>query len=69
MLISFVFEQEEIPSIVDCPDPDHMTPRERRIGRIAHEEAAFSEDHYLLVHLLFRTLCATRTPEFLAELT
>ena len=49
-LMSYVNDlclQEEIPSIVECPDPDHMTPHERRIGRIASEEAAFNEDHYL----------------------
>ena len=39
--------QVEIPNIVDCPDPDHMTQHERRIARIAHEEASFSQDHYL----------------------
>lgn len=43
----FLRLQEEIPSIVDCPDPDHMTAHERRVGRIADEEAAFSQDHYL----------------------
>lgn len=42
-----MYAQEEIPNIVECPDPDHMTPHERRIGRIASEEAAFNEDHYL----------------------
>ena len=42
--------QEEIPSIVDCPNPDHMTPHERRIGRVAGEEVAFSPDHYLYEH-------------------
>ena len=41
--------QEEIPNIVDCPDPDHMTPHERRVGRIAHEEASFDPEHYLYV--------------------
>lgn len=39
--------QEDVPNIVDCPDPDHMTPHERRIGRLASEEASFSENHYL----------------------
>lgn len=43
--------QEEIPNIVDCPDPDHMTPHERRVARIAHEEVTFEncQDHYLCV--------------------
>lgn len=45
--VTLMFMQEEIPSIVECPDPDHMTPHERRIGRIASEEASFSEEHYL----------------------
>lgn len=44
------FSQEEIPSIVDCPDPDHMTSHERRLGRIAHEEASFDPEHYLYAH-------------------
>lgn len=39
--------QEEVPSIVDCSDPDHMTGHERRVARIAHEEASFDPDHYL----------------------
>lgn len=43
--------QEEIPSIVDCPDPDHMTPHERRVARIAHEEASFDAEYYLYVTL------------------
>ena len=37
----YIVLQEEVPSIVDCPDPDHMTPHERRVARIAHEEASF----------------------------
>ncbi len=41
--------QEEIPSIVDCPQPDHMTAHERRLARIAHEETSFDPDHYLYV--------------------
>ena len=41
--------QEEVPSIVDCPDPDHMTPHERRVARIAHEEASFDAEYYLYV--------------------
>ena len=43
--------QEEIPSIVDCSDPDHMTPHERRVARIAHEEASFDAEYYLYVTL------------------
>lgn len=39
--------QQEIPDIVDCPDPDFMTPHERRVGRIASEEASFNQGHYL----------------------
>ena len=34
---------------MDCPDPDHMTPHERRLGRIAHEEASSDPEHYLYV--------------------
>ena len=44
------FLQEEIPSIVDCPDPDHMTSYERRVARIAHEQARFDPEHYLYVN-------------------
>ncbi|XP_064404821.1 protein SHQ1 homolog isoform X2 [Halichondria panicea] len=43
----FLKLQEEIPSIIDCPDPDHMTSYERRLARIAQEEISFSPDHYL----------------------
>lgn len=43
----FLKLQEEIPSIIDCPDPDHMSPHERRIARLAAEETAFNPDHYL----------------------
>lgn len=43
--------QEEILSIVDCSDPDHMTPHERRVARIAHEEASFDAEYYLYVSL------------------
>jgi protein SHQ1 len=39
--------QHELPALVDCPDPDHMTSHERRVARLAHEEASFSPDHYL----------------------
>jgi hypothetical protein len=39
--------QEEIPNIVDCPDPDHMSPHERRVARVTSEETAFNEGHYL----------------------
>lgn len=39
--------KEELPALVDCPDPDHMTPHERRVARLAHEEASFDPDHYL----------------------
>ena len=42
-----LMSQEEVPSIVDCSDPDHMTGHERRVARIAHEEASFDPDHYL----------------------
>jgi len=43
----YIVLQEEVPSIVDCPDPDHMTPHERRVARIAHEEASFDAEYYL----------------------
>ena len=36
---------------MDCPDPDHMTPHERRVARIAHEEASFDAEYYLYVTL------------------
>ena len=45
----YIVLQEEVPSIVDCPDPDHMTPHERRVARIAHEEASFDAEYYLYV--------------------
>ena len=43
----YIVLQDEVPSIVDCPDPDHMTPHERRVARIAHEEASFDAEYYL----------------------
>jgi len=43
----YIVLQEEVTSIVDCPDPDHMTPHERRVARIAHEEASFDAEYYL----------------------
>ena len=36
---------------MDCPDPDHMTSHERRVARIAHEEASFDAEYYLYVTL------------------
>ena len=48
--------QEEIPSIIDVPDPDHMTQEERRLARIAHEKTSFDPNHYLLVHTITVTL-------------
>ena len=48
-MASLFFLQEEIPSIVDCPDPDHMTSYERRMARLANEEASFDPEHYLYV--------------------
>ena len=45
----FIFSwilQEEIPSIIDVPDPDHMTQEERRVARIAHEQTSFDPNHY-----------------------
>ena len=38
-----------MPSIVDVPDPDHMTVHERRLARIACEQTGFNIEHYLLV--------------------
>ena len=38
---------------MDCPDPDHMTPHERRVARIAHEEASFDAEYYLYVTLFY----------------
>jgi len=43
----YIVLQDEVPSIVDCPDPDHMIPHERRVARIAHEEASFDAEYYL----------------------
>lgn len=43
--------QDEIPAIVDCPDPDHMRWHERRMARLAHEEASFDPEHYLWEHV------------------
>ena len=39
--------QEAASVVIDCPDPDHMTSCERKVARVAHEEASFSQDHYL----------------------
>lgn len=39
--------QHELPALVDCPDPDNMTSHERRVARLAHEEASFNPEHYL----------------------
>lgn len=57
-----LFLQEEIPSIVDCPDPDHMTSYERRVARITHEEASFDPQHYLCVNSVpyFKVVCGCK---------
>lgn len=39
--------QEELCSIVDVPDPDGMTAKERREGRKQEEEDKFDDEHYL----------------------
>ena len=41
---------------MDCPDPDHMTPHERRVAGIAHEEASFDAEYYLYVTLFYIAL-------------
>ena len=41
--------QGEVPNIVDVPDPDHMSARERHEARLLCEDSSFSADHYLLV--------------------
>lgn len=47
--VFIIFEQDEIPSFIDIPDPDHMPLKERRIARIAYEQTSFDPNHYLLV--------------------
>ncbi|XP_071816381.1 protein SHQ1 homolog [Apostichopus japonicus] len=39
--------QEELSSIVDVPDPDHMTAKEKREARQEEEAEKFDDEHYL----------------------
>uniref|UniRef100_A0A1X7UK40 CS domain-containing protein n=1 Tax=Amphimedon queenslandica TaxID=400682 RepID=A0A1X7UK40_AMPQE len=39
--------QDEIPSIIDCPDPDNMNNEERRFARLSQEQLNFEPEHYL----------------------
>lgn len=39
--------KSEYGLVVDIPDPDNMDVSERRLSRIANEDAKFEDDHYL----------------------
>ncbi|KNE72516.1 hypothetical protein AMAG_16559 [Allomyces macrogynus ATCC 38327] len=39
--------QDELPELLDVPDPDTTSPADRTAARIEREDGDFSEDHYM----------------------